>query len=166
MNADLDLPYALTQLAEAYALRGNVTRARATLHDAIDAANRNADLWSLSEVYRMLGDLALQTDPLEAGGASVVDQEDEAEVRRNAAEGYYLRALDIARDQGAKSFELRAAVSVGRIMERDGRFDEAIDLVAPLRQLFEGQRPTPDSADADMLLNRLRSASKSEAQTH
>jgi tetratricopeptide (TPR) repeat protein len=166
MNADLDLPYALTQLAEAYALRGNVTRARATLHDAIDAANRNADLWSLSEVYRMLGDLALQTDPLEAGGASVVDQEDEAEVRRNAAEGYYLRALDIARDQAAKSFELRAAVSVGRIMERDGRFDEAIDLVAPLRQLFEGQRPTPDSADADMLLNRLRSASKSEAQTH
>jgi hypothetical protein len=96
--------------------------------------------------------------------ASTADLEDEAEVRRNAAEGYYYRAIEIAREQGAKSFELRAAVSIGKLMERDGRIDEAMDLVAPLRQLFDGQQPTPDSSDADMLMNRLRSASKSEAQ--
>jgi tetratricopeptide (TPR) repeat protein len=165
MNADLDLPYALTQLAEACALRGDMSRARATLHDAIEVADRNADLWALAEVYRMLGDLALESDLPGSDNVSAADMEDQAEVRRNAAEGYYSRALDIAREQGAKSFELRAAVSVGKLMERDGRVDEAITLVTPLRQLFDGQRSTPDSADADMLLSRLRNASNSLNQT-
>ena len=87
-------------------------------------------------------------------------------MRTAAAEGYYLRALGMARDHGAKSFALRAAVSAGKLMERDGRIDEAIELVTPLREFFNGQRHTPDSADADMLLLRLRSAAKSEAQTH
>jgi tetratricopeptide (TPR) repeat protein len=160
MNADLDLPYALTQLAEAHAHRGDITRARSTLHEAVEVANRNADLWSVSEVYRMLGDLALRIDESAAEGSSIADQEDEAEVRRNAAEGYYLRALGIAREQGAKSFELRAAVSLGKVMERDGRVDDALTLVEPLRKLFDGQRHTPDSADADMLMSRLRSAAK------
>jgi tetratricopeptide (TPR) repeat protein len=164
MNADLDLPYALIQLAEAYALRGDVIRARTVLQDAIECANRNADLWALSEVYRMLGDLAMQADPSVTTEASVADREDDAEVRRNAAEGYYLRALEIAHEQGARSFELRAAVSIGKVMERDGRIDEAAELVSPLRKLFEGQKPTPDTADADMLLGRLRSASVAVAQ--
>ena len=164
MNADLDLPYALIQLAEAYALRGDVIRARTVLQDAIECANRNADLWALSEVYRMLGDLALQADPSVTSEASAADREDDAEVRRNAAEGYYLRALEIAHEQGARSFELRAAVSIGKVMERDGRIDEAAELVNPLRKLFEGQKPTPDTADADMLLGRLRSASVAVAQ--
>ena len=114
----------------------------------------------------MLGDLALQTDASETRDVSAVDQEEQAEVRRNAAEGYYFRALDLAREQGAKSFELRAAVSLGKVMERDGRIAEAMELVAPLRKFFDGQRTTPDSTDADMLLNRLRSASKSQAQAH
>ena len=166
MNADLDLPYALTQLAEAFALKGDVKRARATLQNAIEVANRNADLWSLSEVYRMLGDLALQTDSSDAQPVSAADREDQAVVRRNAAEGYYLRALEIAREQGAKSFALRAAASVARLMERDGRIDEAIELVAPLRTDFDGQRPTPDTTDVDMLMSRLRSAAKSESQAH
>jgi hypothetical protein len=140
-----------------------VPRARATLHDAIEVANRNTDLWALADVYRMLGDLALESDSPGSEIVSVADRKDRAEVRRNAAEGYYFRALDVAREQGARSFELRAAVSVGKLMERDGRIDEAIALVAPLRQLFDGQRSTPDSADADMLLSRLRSASGSLA---
>ena len=112
----------------------------------------------------MLGDLALQSDSTETNGASIADQQDDAEVRTAAAEAYYLRAVEIAREQGARSFELRAAVSVGKLMERDGRIDEALELVAPLREYFNDQRPTPDSADADMLLMRLRSAAKSEAR--
>jgi len=113
----------------------------------------------------MLGDLALQTRPAN-DKALAVDIEDEAEVRRNAAEGFYYRAIDVAREQGARSFELRAAVSLGKIMERDGRIAEAIKLVEPLRAGFVGQRSTPDSVDADMLLSRLRSAAQSQAEAH
>ena len=114
----------------------------------------------------MLGDLALQTDSSDAQPVSAADQQDQGEVRRNAAEGYYLRALEIAREQGARSFALRAAASIARLMERDGRIDEAIELVAPLRTDFDGQRPTPDTTDVDMLMSRLRSAAKSESQAH
>jgi tetratricopeptide (TPR) repeat protein len=169
MNAELDLPYAMTQLAEAYAERGDIARARATLHDAIEIANRNSDVWSLSEIYRWLGDLALRP---ENGGyqsdseMSEIDRREAAEVRNSAAEAHYLRAIEIASEQGARSFELRAAVSLGKVMESDGRAQEAIDLVAPVRAFFDGQRATADSIDADMLLSRLRSLAKSEAEAH
>ena len=165
MNADLDLPYALTQLAEVYSLRGDVARARETLHEAIEVSNRNTDLWSQSEVYRMLGDVALQQEP-DARPATDVDRREEQEVRENAADGFYRRAIEVAREQGAKSFELRAAVSLGKLMERDGRSDEAMSLVGALRESFDGQRLTPDLIDADMLLSRLRSAAESEASSY
>jgi tetratricopeptide (TPR) repeat protein len=167
MNADLDLPYALTQLAEAQALRGDLVRARATLHDAIEVGNRNSDLWSQAEVYRWLGDLALMPDPgAEKRTISEIDRQEEQNVRENAAEGFYFRAMDVAHEQGARSFELRAAVSAGKLMERDGRAAEALELVAPLRDALNGQRATPDSTDADMLISRLRAATQSEPETH
>jgi|GEM_PF-784089 len=167
MNADLDLPYALIQLAEAYSLRGDIVRARETLHDAIEVGNRNSDLWSQSEVYRSLGDLALNVDSgADQSSLSEADRQDEQSVRENAAEGLYLRAIEVAHEQGARSFELRAAVSLGKLMERDGRAVEALEIVEPLRDSLNGQRPTPDTSDADMLLNRLRAAAQSETQTH
>ena len=54
----------------------------------------------------------------------------------------------------------------GRRMERDGRALEALELVGQLREVLNGQRATPDTLDADMLLSRLRSAAESEAQAH
>jgi tetratricopeptide (TPR) repeat protein len=167
MNADLDLPYALTQLAEAYALRGDVSRARATLHDAIEVGNRNNDLWSQSEVYRSLGDLALTVEHRPGVDAiSDLDRKEEQAVRESAAEGFYMRAMEVARGQGARSYEMRAAVSLGKLMERDGRAVEALEMIEPLRTALSGARVTPDTTDADMLLSRLRATAKSEAQTH
>jgi len=165
MNADLDLPYALIQLAEAYSLRGDIDRARTTLHEAIEVGNRNSDLWAISEVYRSLGDLALAVEPgADRSSLSDLDHQEEQSVRENAAEGFYRRAIEIAREQGAKSFELRSSVSLGKLMERDGRTAEAIEMIKPLREAVQCQRPTPDSIDADMLLDRLRAVSQSEAQ--
>jgi tetratricopeptide (TPR) repeat protein len=167
MNADLDLPYALTQLAEAYALRGDISRARSTLHDAIEVGNRNSDLWSQSEVYRTLGDLALAIESRPDGDViSDIDRKEEQAVRESAAEGFFMRAMEVAREQGARSFELRAAVSLGKLMERDGRAAEALEMIEPMRTALDGKRSTPDMIDADMLLNRLRAAAKSEAQAH
>jgi hypothetical protein len=97
---------------------------------------------------------------------SEIDRREAAEVRNSAAEAHYLRALEIANEQGARSFGLRAAVSLGKVMESDGRAQEAIELVTPLRAFFDGQRATADSIDADMLLSRLRSLAQSEAEAH
>ena len=166
MNADLDLPYALIQLSDGYAKRGDIDRARSVLLEAIEAGNRYEDRWAEADVYRALGDLSLRKSGTDDDDASELDRIEEAEVKANAAEGYYWKAIDIAREQGTKSFELRAAVSLGRLMEMTGRAQEALELVAPLRTFFDGQRSTPDTMDADMLLLRLRASAQSEAESH
>jgi adenylate cyclase len=159
MNAILDLPYALTQLAQGYALRGDINRARATLTEALDLAKKNNDSWFESEIYRQLGDMALSSERDEETSGGVPargEDEDEALIRHNAAEAHYERALQIARAQGAKSFELRAAVSLARLYSLDGRETEAIELLEGIREFFRGQRETTDSRAADELLLSLR----------
>jgi hypothetical protein len=68
------------------------------------------------------------------------------------AEEAFLHALDIARSQGAKLFQLRAAVSLGRLWERLGRGAEALTLVAGARQDIMAGVTLPDVIDADALL--------------
>ena len=67
----------------------------------------------------------------------------------------FLRALDIARRQGARSLELRAAVSLARLWRSDGRDSEAREILAPVYGwFFEGQ-DTPDLREAAALLADL-----------
>ena len=166
MRADIDLPYALVQLAEAYAKRGDTTRARSILLEASEYASRNEDRWAEADVYRALGDVAIQQSNDPDASASEIDRRESAEVRAGAAEAYYWRAIEIARRQGTKSFELRAAVNLGKLMLIDGRIHEALELIAPLRAHFDGQRSTVDSMEADHLLLRLRGSAQSESEAH
>ena len=59
LNAILDIPYALTQLAEGYLLQGDIPKARETLLEALELRERNDDAWFEAEIYRMLGDVTL-----------------------------------------------------------------------------------------------------------
>jgi tetratricopeptide (TPR) repeat protein len=151
MNANLDMPFALSQLADAFRFRGNTDKARETLHQAIDTGNRNHDVWYQSDIYRMLGDVA-RVGERTTEGASSEDIIADTEVREAAAEASYMRAIDIARKHGARSFELRASVRLGKLMMDTGRAAQAHALVAPIRAFFDGQRETPDSIEADELL--------------
>jgi tetratricopeptide (TPR) repeat protein len=152
LNAILDIPYALIQLADGYIMRGDFERARATLLESIQLGTDNADLWAQAEAYRMLGDVALG-DPLA-----------EADARQTAAEGYYRKAIELSREQGARSFEMRAATSLGRILADSGRAPEALEVLEPLRRSFDGERATRDSAEADALLVKLRALAESQPQ--
>ena len=138
MNAVLDCPYAMTQLAEGYVLQGNLTKAKATLLEALEIRERNDDAWFEAEIYRMLGDLALAEANDVAG-----------------AEKHYRKSLEVALTQGTRSFELRTSVSLARLLGSLGRGGEAIELLSPVRQWFEGQRPTVDSRAADEVLASL-----------
>jgi predicted ATPase len=72
-----------------------------------------------------------------------------------AAEELYRKALSIAREQGAKMWELRAAVSLARLRIERGHRAEARDLLAPVYSWFTEGFDTPDLKDAKALLDEL-----------
>ena len=71
------------------------------------------------------------------------------------AEAWLQRALDVARHQEAKSLELRAAMSLGRLWQQQGKRQEAYDLLAPIYHWFTEGFDTADLQDARALLAEL-----------
>ena len=92
-----------------------------------------------SELYRLKGELLLQQS-----------SDNQAE-----AEACFHHALDIARSQQAKSFELRTATSLARLWQQQGKRQEAHDLLAPVYNWFTEGFDTADLKDAKALLEEL-----------
>jgi predicted ATPase len=80
-----------------------------------------------------------------------------------AAEELFRKALSIAAEQGAKFWELRAAVNLARLRREQGRHDEARDLLAPVYGWFTEGFATPDLKDAKALLDCIETASAASA---
>ena len=97
--------------------------------------------WYEPEAHRVAGEIAL---------LSPVPDPTKAEVHFN-------RALTIAREQQAKSWELRAAISVARLRRDQGKLDEARDLLAPVYSWFTEGFDTLDLKEAKTLLGSLTS---------
>jgi len=93
-----------------------------------------------AELHRMHGDLLALEDSAAA---------------REAAERAYQRAIDTAREQSAKAWELRAALSLGNLLRGDGRDTEARAAVSEVYDWFEDGSATPDLRDARALLEAL-----------
>jgi class 3 adenylate cyclase/tetratricopeptide (TPR) repeat protein len=127
-------------LAQGYMRAGLSVEASRALDDALAIASRTGDQFYLAETYRLQGDMLLA----QAGPAAASD-----------AEALYVRSLDIARTQNARSWELRTAVSLARLWRHVGKHEQAADLLVPiLRSLTEGLL-TPDVAEAVALANEL-----------
>jgi predicted ATPase len=107
-------PMFCTLLAEAYGQVGRLDEAWRMLSDALDAVEESGQRYYEAETYRFKGELHLReaVPDLEQAGIS------------------FQRALDIARRQQAKSWELRAATSLARLWRDQGKRSEASDLLA------------------------------------
>ena len=97
--------------------------------------------WQEAEVHRVAGEIALMSPG--AGTAK--------------AEAYFERALAVARKQQAKSWELRAAVSLAQLWHDQGKRDEARNLLAPVYGWFTEGFNTRDLKEAKTLLDALAS---------
>jgi predicted ATPase len=126
-------------LAEAQQTAGQPGEAQRTVATALAVAAQTGQPFWDADLHRLDGDLLLAT-----GGLA-----DEATAR-------YHRALAIAREQGARSFELRAATSLARLWRDRGKRSEARELLAPIYAWFTEGFDTRDLQDAKALLEELR----------
>jgi predicted ATPase len=135
----MDRPDHLVLLAEASAQVGQTTEGLAVLAKALATLDQSdMRLWE-AELYRLRGELLLRQAVPDAV----------------QAEACFQQALTIARRQQAKSWELRAAVSVSRLWQQQGERHEAYELLAPLYCWFTEGFDTADLQEAKALLEAL-----------
>jgi predicted ATPase len=133
-------PYYLGLLAQAYCKTGKVEEASAHLAEALALVEASGERWWEGELHRLQGELLLSCK-----GNS------EAQAR-----SCFERALDVSRQQKAKSLELRAATSLARLWRDKGKHAEAGDLLTPVYGWFTEGFETQDLNDAKALLDELR----------
>jgi predicted ATPase len=133
-------PYLLALVAGACDIASRVEEALALLDEALQITDRTGERWFAAELSRHKGKLMLQQGHAEA------------------AEELYRKALAIAREQQAKLWELRAAVSLARLRCDQGHYTEARDILAPVYGWFTEGFDTPDLKDAKALLDELEGA--------
>jgi class 3 adenylate cyclase/predicted ATPase len=136
-GAKLWMPHYYVLLAEAHEIAGQVEDALALLDEALQIIERTGERWFAAEVNRNKGELLLRQGHAEA------------------AEESYRNALNIAQEQGAKLWELRAAASLARLRRDQGRRADACDLLAPVYFWFTEGSDTADLKEAKALLDVL-----------
>ena len=133
------LPVYLAWLAEAYGRIGQVKEGLRLLAEVLAWMDKTSERNSEAVVYRLKGELLLQ---------QAVSNEPQAET-------CFQQALAIARRQQAKSWELRAATSLSRLWQQQGKRVEAYDLLAPIYGWFTEGFDTADLQEAKALLDAL-----------
>ncbi|NVM26883.1 MAG: hypothetical protein HWN70_13335, partial [Desulfobacterales bacterium] len=133
----LNLSGSLGSLAEAQAKAGHPGEGLTTLAQALTLVEQTDERHWEAELYRLRAELLLM-------------QGDDAE-----AEASFHRAIEVARRQSAKSWELRATVSLCRLWRKQGRVDEARQMLAEIYGWFTEGFDTPDLQEARTLLEKL-----------
>jgi predicted ATPase len=130
----------LSSLAEAYAKLDQFDDAWRCIGEAMTAVETTKERLYEAEVYRTVGEITLLAP--------------ESDVEK--AEAHFEHALAVARSQQAKSWELRAAMSMARLWRDQGKRQQADDLLAPIYGWFTEGFDTLDLKEAKRLLEQLR----------
>jgi class 3 adenylate cyclase/predicted ATPase len=139
-GSTLYTPWYLTSLAAAYAELGQFDDASHCIDEAVLTVQTTKEKWCEAEIHRIAGEIALRLakpDVAKAGTA-------------------FARALTIARSQRAKSWELRAATSLARVLRDHGERDNGRELLEPVYGSFTERFATRDLREANALLDELR----------
>ena len=112
--------------------------------EALAMVEKNEERWTEAELYRLKGELTLQQSSVQS-----------LESRGREAEGCFLKAIEIARKQQAKSLELRAVMSLVRLWQRQGKQKEAHRLLSEIYGWFTEGFNTKDLREAKALLDEL-----------
>ncbi len=139
MGSGLAVSHYLVLLAEAYGRAGQAEEGLRLLAEALVHIDTTGEVYWAAEVYGLKGELLLrQAIPDEVQAETCLHQ-----------------ALDIARRQQTKAWELRAAISLSRLWQQQGKRDEAHELLAPVYGWFTEGFDTADLQEARTLLDEL-----------
>ena len=138
-GAALAVPYMRTLLADVCDHLGHTEDGLQALAEAHNLVEQHEERWWEAEIYRLQGVLLLR----------------QTRTPQAEAEACFQRALDVARRQEAKSLELRAAMSLARLWQQQGKRAEAYDLLAPIYGWFTEGFDTADLQEAKALLDAL-----------
>jgi predicted ATPase len=136
---ELSLTSFLGLLAEVYWDAGQPEEGLTALTEAFELASKNQEHLCEAELYRLKGELLLMQDELSAG----------------QAESCFQRAIEVARQQCAKSWELRATMSLARLLVSRGRRAEARAILVDIYSWFTEGFDTADLKDAKAMLEEL-----------
>ena len=142
-GAEAGKPRHLALLAEVHGIMGQPEAGLTVLAESLTLAETIGERWYNPELYRLKGALLLQQS---------LDNHTEAE-------NCFQHAISIAQNQQAKSWELRAATSLARLWQQQGKRQEAYDLLAPVYGWFTEGFDTADLIDAKALLDELSEGS-------
>jgi predicted ATPase len=133
------VPLFLVWLADICGQAGEVEEGLLALTEALTVIETTGERVAEAELYRLNGELLLQQSPDNA----------------TEAEACFHQALSIAQSQQAKSWELRAATSLARLWQSQGKRDKARELLGPVYNWFTEGFDTADLIDAKTLLDEL-----------
>jgi predicted ATPase len=152
-------------LAEAYGRTGQIEEGLNVLAEALAAAHSTGERYCEADLYRLKGEFLLRQAEQGASRTAPPATESLAEGEQGAAtdvqplrieaETCLCHALDIARQQQAKSLELRAAMSLARLWQQQGKRAAACELLAPVYSWFTEGFDTVDLQEAKALLDQL-----------
>jgi predicted ATPase len=134
------VPHLSSYLARAYAELGQFDDAWRSIYEAMSTVETTKERLFEADIYRAAGEIALKSPERDAG----------------KAEAYFKRSLTVSRQQRAKSWELRAAMSMARLWRDQGKREEARELLAPVYGWFTEGFDTRDLKEAKALLEELR----------
>jgi predicted ATPase len=137
LGSALAVPWFLGELADGLRALGRCDEALKVVNDALHQSERTGELQFAAELYRIAG-AALMAQ------AKVVEAED-----------HFRRAVQVARTQGARMWQLRATTNLARLLDRQGKRAEARAMLAEIYGWFAEGFDIPDLKDAKTLLDQL-----------
>jgi predicted ATPase len=132
-------PLFLSYLARANGKIGRLDEASTNIREAMTAIETTEERWCEAEINRIAGEVGLLWPDADAAKAEVG----------------FARALEVARKQQAKAWELRAAMSLARLLRAQGKRSAARELLSPIYSWFTQGFDTLDLREAKTLLDEL-----------
>lgn len=154
-GAVLFYPYILALLAEAYRDVGQAEEGLKAVTGALAIAEETGERFYEAELYRLKGELTLKQFGVRGPSPEVTNPQSPAPNPQTEAEACFLKAIEIARRQNAKSWELRATMSLCRLWGKQGKRSEARKQLSAIHSWFTEGFTTKDLRDAQALLDEL-----------
>ena len=148
-GAKMERPAIATILADVYGEQGQVAEGLTLIEEALDLMEETNERWWEAEAHRVKGQLLL------------VQSESASEGDLSQVEACFRRAIGVAQRQQAKVWELRATVDLSRVLQRQGRLEEARRGLSDIYGWFSEGFETPDLVEAKHLLKELADESGS-----